>query len=78
MKIVGWAREIGRDGRSSPVPVYAELQVEHDGLRLGTCLAIAKRLERFPNFTMQGMLTDLTETQWAAVRAFGSGAGASK
>jgi hypothetical protein len=63
MKICGWAR----DARGHGIPVDADLQVEHDGLRLGVCLAIAQRLERFPNFTMQGLRTSLTAKQQAAV-----------
>ena len=66
MTICGWAR----DARGNGIPVYAELQVEHDGLRLGTCLAIARRLERFPDVVIPGLRTSLTDEQRAAVAAY--------
>lgn len=69
MNICGWATAI-ENGRAFPIPIDADLQVEHDGLRLGTCLAIADRLAKYPNFTMQGMRTDLTPKQRSAVEKY--------
>lgn len=67
MTVIGWARQISDDGSETSIPVYGELQVMHDGLTLGTCLAIARRLEKYPNVTMPGMRMSLTPAQQAAV-----------
>lgn len=71
MKICGWATEI-RDGRPFAIPIDADLQVEHDGLRLGVCLAIAARLEKYPNLTMPGLRKGLTPRQQEAVDRYRS------
>lgn len=63
----GWAIGVNADRTTFAIPIDADLQIEHDGLRLGTCLAIAARLEKYPNFTMQGLRTGLTPAQQAAV-----------
>lgn len=68
MKICGWAR----DNLGRAIPIDADLQVEHDGLRLGVCLAIAERLERYPSFTMQGLRKGLTPRQQEAVDRYRS------
>jgi len=70
MKICGYATGINPDNTTYLIPIDADLQVEYDGLRLGVCLAIAKRLEKYPNFTIQGMRTSLTPAQAAAVAEY--------
>lgn len=67
MRICGYATGINPDGTTFPIPVDADLQVEHDGLRLGVCLAIAERLEKYPGRTHPELRTGLTPAQRSAV-----------
>lgn len=69
LTVCGWA-QCYENGISYPVPVYAEHQVEIDGMRLGVCLAIAARLEKYPHVTMPGLRTGLTPKQQDAVERY--------